>query len=119
MPKAASEKSPDGYREGQRRGRRRSARGSAGGFNGCGGLNGRRVGSEQLEAAEAVFTDCGSCAGIVEVDQHVLVGMASEVMREGRDELSWIFKVRVLETLSDIHLMRPAAIVHSGLTLLG
>ncbi|MBM4261205.1 MAG: hypothetical protein FJ145_07145 [Deltaproteobacteria bacterium] len=63
------------------------------------------------KATEPVLADIFVCRRIVDIDQHVFIGMAGEETRKYFDELFFFTVVGVQESFADIEAMGPLAAI--------
>src|SRR3954454_19099251 len=79
------------------------------------GLCGLRVGrsAKQLKPTPTVLSDRLTGPRVVEIDQHVLIGMPRQIVREDLNKLLLIVKSRFVESFSVVELVRPAVAVEA------
>src|ERR1051325_1926178 len=68
---------------------------------------------KEFESAETVLADHLIIGRIVDIDEHILFGMAGEETGENLDEIFLVSMIGVLETFAHIQSMRPFRAVES------
>jgi len=69
---------------------------------------------EKAETTETVLTDKLTCARVVNIDEHVFIGMAGEETRKYFDEVFLRYIIGIYECFTDIEPVRPLAAIEPG-----